>query len=86
VVSLFQGLPLALIHAISGLGLIGIIMSSLSASMAEPIRREGALIAFLCTAANFQLLGIGAPFWGLVFGVLTNVIMTYGRPNVPNPG
>lgn len=81
-VSLFQGLPLTLIHAISGLALTGAIISSLSASMAEPIRREGALIAFACTAANFQLLGIGAPFWGLVFGVLTNFIMTYGKPAV----
>ncbi|MEZ4669994.1 MAG: benzoate/H(+) symporter BenE family transporter [Anaerolineae bacterium] len=76
---LFSGLPLALIHAVSGLALTGAIMSSLSAAMSEPFRREGALVAFMCTAANFQLLGIGAPFWGLVFGVLTNLIMTYGK-------
>jgi benzoate membrane transport protein len=86
IVSLFQAIPATLIHAIAGLGLLGAITSSLAASMAEPIRREGALIAFICTAANFQLLGIGAPFWGLVFGVLTNLIMTCGKPNIPNAG
>ncbi len=79
VATLFAGLPLALIHAISGLALAAAIMSALSASMAEPSGREGALVAFMCTAPNFTFLNIGAPFWGLVFGVLTHLLMTYGK-------
>ncbi len=80
VATLFAGLPLALIHAISGLALTGAIMSALSNAMVEPIGREGALVAFMCTAANFTLFNVGAPFWGLVFGVLTHFIMTYAKP------
>lgn len=79
-ITLFGGLPIPLIHTISGLALTGAIASSLSASMAEPFSREGALVAFMCTAANFTLFNVGAPFWGLVFGVLTHLIMTYGKP------
>lgn len=79
-ITLFGGLPVPLIHAISGLALTGAIASSLSASMAEPTSREGALVAFMCTAANFSLFNVGAPFWGLVFGVLTHLILTYAKP------
>ncbi|MBL8118874.1 MAG: benzoate/H(+) symporter BenE family transporter [Anaerolineae bacterium] len=75
-VSLFAVLPHALIAATAGLALTGAIISSLSGSMAEPSGREGGVIALMCTAANFTLFGIGAPFWGLVMGVLTHEIMT----------
>jgi benzoate membrane transport protein len=68
-VSIFTALPHPLIAAIAGLGLLGALSSSLAASMNDPKSRDGGLIALLCTAANFTLLGIGAPFWGLVFGV-----------------
>ncbi|MFN8530676.1 MAG: hypothetical protein U0670_18885 [Anaerolineae bacterium] len=33
----------------------------------------------LCTAADFSLLGIGAPFWGLVLGLAVHWIMTAQR-------
>jgi benzoate membrane transport protein len=78
-VSLFTILPNALILATAGLGLANAIMSSLSASMSDPEGREGGLIALLCTAANFSLFGIGAPFWGLVFGVLAHGIIHWGK-------
>lgn len=82
-ITLFSGLPVPLIHTISGLALTGAIISSLSASMADPYGREGALVAFMCTAASFTLFNVGAPFWGLVFGVLTHLIMTYAKPALP---
>jgi benzoate membrane transport protein len=78
-VSLFTALPPALIAAAAGLGLANAIMSSLASSMSDPQQREGGLIALLCTAANFTLFGIGAPFWGLVFGVLTHGIINWGK-------
>jgi benzoate membrane transport protein len=78
-VSLFTILPHALIAATAGLGLANAIMSSLSASMSDADGREGGLIALLCTAANFTLFGIGAPFWGLVFGVLVHGIIHWGK-------
>ncbi len=75
-VALFAGLPAALIAATAGLGLFTAIAGSMSGAMAEPTGREGALAALLCTAANFTLFGIGAPFWGLVFGVIVHWVMT----------
>ncbi len=78
-VSLFTILPHALIAATAGLGLANAIIGALSASMNDPDVREGGLIALLCTAANFSLFGIGAPFWGLVFGVLTHGIIHWGK-------
>ena len=38
-------------------------------------RVESALITFLVTASNVTLLGLGAAFWGLVFGILANVVL-----------
>ncbi|GAA3152305.1 hypothetical protein GCM10020255_031650 [Rhodococcus baikonurensis] len=32
----------------------------------------GALIAFLVTISDIELLNIGAAFWGLVFGVIAS--------------
>ena len=35
----------------------------------------GALIAFMVTLADFPILGIGAAFWGLVFGIATSLVL-----------
>ncbi|MFN8379757.1 MAG: benzoate/H(+) symporter BenE family transporter [Anaerolineae bacterium] len=78
-VGLFTGMPSALIAAITGLALMGTIMNALVGSMAEEEGREGGLVALLCTGANFTMLGVGAPFWGLLFGVLTNLLMTWKK-------
>jgi benzoate membrane transport protein len=76
IVALFAGLPTALVAATSGLGLFNAIASSVSGAMANAEGRDGALAAFLCTAANFSLFGIGAPFWGLVVGLGVHWLMT----------
>jgi len=76
IVALFTALPSALIAATAGLGLFSAIMTSLAGAMNETHGREGALVAFMCTAGNFTLFDIGAPFWGLVFGVAVYVVMT----------
>lgn len=80
-VSVFTALPHPLIAAIAGLGLLGALSSSLAASMSDPQSRDGGLIALLCTAANFTLLGIGAPFWGLVFGVAVEWVLRWRKKN-----
>jgi benzoate membrane transport protein len=79
IVALFAGLPAALIAATSGLGLFNAISSAISGAMANAEGRDGALAALLCTAANFNLLGIGAPFWGLIVGLAVHWIMTARR-------
>jgi benzoate membrane transport protein len=70
VVALFAAFPAALVATVAGLALSSVIASSLTGAMAAPQHREAALVAFLCTAANFTLWSIGAPFWGLLGGLL----------------
>ena len=78
-VALFAGLPAALIAVISGLGIMGALLSSTAGAMADINGREGGMVALLCTAANFTLFGIGAPFWGLVFGVGVHLLMRWRK-------
>jgi benzoate membrane transport protein len=75
VVSLFAGLPAALLTTVAGLALIGPLLTAFTNALAEPEAREGALFAFLVTAADLPLLGIGAPFWGLVIGLAVYVLL-----------
>ncbi len=74
-VTLFAGMPRELIAAVAGLALTGALIAALTNAMSEPKERDGALLAFLCTAADITLLGIGAPFWGLVVGVGANLLL-----------
>jgi len=65
---LFIAMPAALIAALAGLGLLGVIGASLSAAL-TPEPREPALLALLVAASGVTLLGVGAAFWGLVAGL-----------------
>ena len=75
-ITVFSAFPAALVAGIAGLALTGAITAALSGAMDDPKHRDAGLVALLCTAANFTLFGIGAPFWGLIAGVVTNAIMT----------
>jgi benzoate membrane transport protein len=76
VVDLFRVVPPVFVSTIAGLSLSGIIASSIGGAMEKPEYRDAAVIAFLATAADFTLLEIGAPFWGLVLGVAVHLVMT----------
>ena len=76
---LFGALPRELIAAIAGLALMGAILGGLQASFAEPKSRDAAMVTFLCTASGMSLLGLGAPFWGLVFGLITQAVLQVRR-------
>lgn len=75
IVSLFAAFPASLVATVAGLALSGAIASSLVGALAEPDTRDAALVAFLCTAADFSLFGIGSPFWGLVAGVAVFIVL-----------
>ncbi len=70
VVSLYAAFPRELVLAIAGLALLGTIGNALTQALHEEASREAALITFLVTASGISLAGVGAPFWGLVAGVL----------------
>lgn len=78
-VGIFAGLPKELIAAVAGLALLGATANALTGAMREPDAREGALIAFLVTAADLAFFGIGAPFWGLLIGALAQRALTWRR-------
>lgn len=79
VVSLFAAFPAVFVSTVAGLSLSAIIANALASAMERPERRDAAIVAFLCTAGDFTLLGIGAPFWGLIAGVVIHVLMTVGQ-------
>lgn len=76
--AVFMAFPAAFITTLAGLALLGTIGSSLAGAMADPKTREAALITFLASAANIQMLGIGGAFWGLVIGLVAYIVL-----NVP---
>lgn len=75
----FQALPAALLAALAGLALLGTIMGGMAAAMANPQRREAALITLLATASGFSFWGIGSAFWGLVAGLLAHTVFEFRR-------
>ncbi|WP_028219375.1 benzoate/H(+) symporter BenE family transporter [Paraburkholderia oxyphila] len=79
IAALFAAFPPALVVSIAALALFGSIMSGLTNAMQNPHEREAALVTFMVTASGLTLLSIGAAFWGLVAGVLTQVILNARR-------
>jgi benzoate membrane transport protein len=76
ITSVFSAFPKELTTVIAGLALFASLSSSLSSAMAEVSKRDSALITFLVTASGLSIAGVGSAFWGLIAGVLTNLILT----------
>ena len=60
--------PPAFIAALAGLAMLRVLQAAFTASFGGRFT-FGALICFLVTVADVPILHIGAPFWGLVFGL-----------------
>lgn len=73
IASIFQAVPSEFIAAIAGLALFASLSTSLTSAM-EGTQKESGLITFLVTISGISFLGIGAAFWGLIAGILTNSI------------
>lgn len=80
VIGLFLIAPAALIATVAGLALLPTIANSLSAALAEARGREAVLITFMVTVSGISFLGIGAPFWALVLGLLVNHLLARPQP------
>jgi len=78
--------PPAFIAALAGLAMLRVLQTAFQISFRERFSM-GALVAFLVTAANQPIAGIGAPFWGLVFGFAAAWLLERGdfkaRANAP---
>lgn len=73
--SVFMALPSAFITTLAGLALLGTIGGSLTNALSDDKTREAALITFLASASNIQLLGIGGAFWGLLIGLIAYAVI-----------
>jgi benzoate membrane transport protein len=75
VIALLTALPKELVWALAGIALFATIANSLLSAVREDSSREAAVITFLVTTSGVSLLGIGAPFWGLVAGIIALIAM-----------
>ncbi|WP_082119784.1 benzoate/H(+) symporter BenE family transporter [Saccharothrix sp. ST-888] len=74
-VSLFTGLPPALIAVIAGVALLASFQGSLAGALADEPGRDGAVVTFLATSSGMTLFGIGPAFWGLLLGIGTHLLL-----------
>jgi benzoate membrane transport protein len=79
VVSLFAAFPAAMISALAGLALLGIIAASLQSTFEQPDYRDAALITFLVTASGVSFFNIASAFWGITIGLGTLAISRIAR-------
>lgn len=77
--ALFAALPKALVLSIAALALLGSITNGLTNAMADTRQREAAMVTFLVTASGFTLFSVGSAFWGLVAGLLTQLVLNWRR-------
>jgi len=78
--AVFMAFPATFITTLAGLALLGTIGGSLAGAMAEPASREAALVTFLASAANINMLGVGGAFWGLVIGLIAYMVLNGQLP------
>ncbi len=69
--------PPAFIATLAGLALLKVLQSAFQVSFGSRFTL-GALITFVVTIADYAIFNIGAPFWGLVFGLLTSWLLERG--------
>jgi benzoate membrane transport protein len=74
---LMLGTPKAFIGALAGLAMLRVLQTAFTVSFRSAFAL-GALVTFLVTVADIPVLGIGAPFWGLVFGYVTSRLLERG--------
>ena len=70
--------PPLLIQAVAGLALFSSLATSLAAALADEESRLPAILTFVATASGVTIVGVGAPFWGLVGGITLLVLLRRG--------
>jgi benzoate membrane transport protein len=75
IVRLIDVLPQGLILTVAGLGLLPVVLQSLTRAFGAGRHRFGCLFALLFAASNTQWLGIGAAFWALLLASLLSLLI-----------
>lgn len=75
VISILYGVfPLELTAILAGLALLPVLTSSLSDALDNKGYRDCAVVTFLVTVSGVSGWGVGAPFWGLLAGIVVHRI------------
>ena len=72
--SLILAAPEAFIATLGGIALLKVLQASFNAAFEGPLSMGG-LIAFAVTVSDVSFLNIGAPFWGLLLGLIVSWII-----------
>jgi benzoate membrane transport protein len=67
-------LPTAYIATLGGLGVLRVLQGAFVTAFSARFSL-GALITFVVTISNITILNVGAPFWGLSFGLLASALL-----------
>jgi benzoate membrane transport protein len=67
--------PPLLIQAVAGLALFSSLAAALAAALADERSRLPAILTFVTTASGITIVGVGAPFWGLVGGIALMLLL-----------
>ena len=79
--------PPVLIQAVAGLALLSSLAAALSGALVTEETRLPAILTFVTTASGITIVGVGAPFWGLVAGIGMILVLRFGiRPAVGSGG
>jgi benzoate membrane transport protein len=69
-----KAFPTELVHIIAALALLPTIGANLANATRDESRREAAMLTFLITLSGVSIAKIGAPFWGVIAGVMATAI------------
>ncbi|QDZ13187.1 benzoate/H(+) symporter BenE family transporter [Devosia ginsengisoli] len=79
--------PPLLIQAVAGLALLSSLTAALSGALVMEETRLPAALTFITTASGITIIGVGAPFWGLVAGIGMMLLLRFGiRPEPETTG
>lgn len=79
--------PPLLIQAVAGLALLSSLTAALSGALVMEETRLPAALTFITTASGITIIGVGAPFWGLVAGIGMMLLLRFGiRPEPETMG
>ena len=85
VTRLMLSTPPAFIATLAGLAMLRVLQSAFAVAFQARFAL-GALVTFLVTVAGIPVLNIGAPFWGLIAGVLVSFVLEREDWRVAGPG
>lgn len=77
-VVLITVLPAELITALAGLAMLTVLVSAFKGAFVDETFKLGALVALVVGISGITLFGISAPFWALLFGLATSLILEQG--------